>query len=167
MTYGIEIAGAAVAVERVERYSSGLGQVLGRSLVHLTGETDTEPIPEAKLRFNIDNPGAEQLIAVSNTQILGAATLTQLGGLMPHAKAWLEDFFVVPEARGKGVADALADEWEAWCREREITTLMFTSGWHREAAHRFYKRRGAVILNTPSDRTAFFNYPVPLEGGTE
>lgn len=140
-------------------FSPELAIELGQLTLYLADSVNGDPIAESNLRVGTDSPSAEQLIARQGSKLLGAATLTQIGGLLTR-KAWLEDFVVTPEARGLGAADALADEWERWCQERDITTLMFTSGWHREAAHKFYLRRGAVILNQPGDKTAFFNYPI-------
>lgn len=144
-------------------FSVELAADLGRITIHLDNASDGQAMNETKLKMTTDSLTAVQLVAREGSEVVGAATLTQLGGLMPNDKAWLEDFVVVPEVRGKGVADAIADEWEEWCQEREITTLMFTSGWNREAAHRFYLRRGSFILNNPTDKTAFFNYPIPAE----
>ncbi len=140
-------------------FSPELAAELGQLTLHLTDSVYGDPISESNLRVATDSQTGEQLIAKQGDNLLGAATLTQIGGLLTR-KAWLEDFVVAPEARGQGVADAIADEWEKWCQERDITTLMFTSGWHREAAHRFYLRRGAFILNSSDDKTALFNYPI-------
>lgn len=156
----INVEESSFVVERVMRYDNDLTAALGGLLLHLSDRADGAPISEAKLRSQIESPSVEQIIAHASTRLLDAATLTQLGGLMPTNKGWLEDFVVAPEARGLGVADAIADEWEDWARQREITTIMFTSGWDREAAHKFYLRRGAVILNDKNDKTAFFNYPI-------
>lgn len=150
-----------IIVERAT-YSDRLATDLGQLSVFLSDGATGDAVEE-KLRMNTESPTIEQLVAYKGDQLVGAATLTQIGGIMPINKAWLEDFVVHADVRGQGVADTIADEWEAWSRERDISMLLFTSGWARTAAHAFYLRRGAKILNDNNDVTAFFNYPIPKE----
>lgn len=154
---------AEIQIIRVDRYTDELASAIGDLTVHLT---ERAAIDCERLEFSISSPSVEQFVAVMGERVVGASTLTELGGLLAGPRnAWLSDVVTHPEARGTGTADQMADEWEDWSREREIGALLFTSGWNREAAHRFYRKRGAYIINEHTDdKTAFWNYPIPVVG---
>ncbi|MBP7807411.1 GNAT family N-acetyltransferase [Candidatus Saccharibacteria bacterium] len=149
------------SVERAS-YSTDMAAQLGRLNVHLTDGAAGTSVPEDLLRVGTDSPYAVQLVARQREQIIGAASLTQLTG-MNNYDAWLNDFVVAPDWRGSGVADAIRDGWNEWTRERGVQRLLFTSGWAKQAAHRFYLRHGGLILNPEGGKTAFFNMPIPGE----
>ena len=58
--------------------------------------------------------------------------------------AHLEDLFVDPEARGKGVADALIVRCAERCRELGISTLNWSTATDDHRAHKVYDRSGAT-----------------------
>lgn len=60
---------------------------------------------------------------------------------------WLEDFYVVPEARRQGVGDALFQRLADVCRERGYGRLELSALDWNELAQRFYRRRGGVALD--------------------
>jgi GNAT superfamily N-acetyltransferase len=58
--------------------------------------------------------------------------------------AHLEDLFVDPEARGKGVADALIARCAERCRELGISILNWSTATDNHRAHKVYDRSGAT-----------------------
>lgn len=57
----------------------------------------------------------------------------------------MNDLFVIPEARGKGWADALIDACGYLCRERQISTLVWQTAVDNERAQAVYKRVGGEV----------------------
>ena len=55
----------------------------------------------------------------------------------------MEDLFVVPEARGKGVADALIEVCAGRCRERGMPVLEWVTAPDNRRAQAVYERTGA------------------------
>lgn len=155
-----------LVLERVSLYTPELAAQLGELMIDLSEKASGQPTPEEKLRLNIESPSVLQLVVFAGDQAVGSSVITKLGGTTDGpSNGWLNDVVLHPDSRGKGVADLMADEWEAWCREENIDRLLFTSAWYRQPAHRFYLRRGAFIINNhPEDKTAFFNYPIPTTG---
>ena len=56
----------------------------------------------------------------------------------------LISMWVAPEARGRGVADALVGEVVAWARDRGLRRLVLDVGEHNVPARRCYERQGFV-----------------------
>lgn len=150
-----------IQIERAS-YSPELAVELGQLNMHLTDVSEGSPVPEDLLRVGTESPFAVQLTARARDTLIGAASLTQLAGLN-HRDAWLNDFVVNPDWRSTGVAEALREGWNNWAQERSIDRLLFTSGWGKVAAHKFYQRHGASIINPQGGKTAFFNMPIPRE----
>lgn len=156
------MANALVTIERAEVYSHELAARLGDLLVNLSQKYDGGPVPEARLRSIIEAPSAEQILAISAGQVVGAATVSLRPSIAHEPRGWLEDFVVHPGWRGRefGTADKIADRWELWLAARGVKTLNFTSGYEKVAAHSFYARRGAKIIGRVGD-SAFFDYQIP------
>lgn len=79
----------------------------------------------------------------------GVATVTTSVGVEYGCAAEIDDLYVLPQARGRGVASALIEAVCAWCRERGCTTILVTVTPEGEAAHGlmgFYQRRGFVHM---------------------
>lgn len=64
----------------------------------------------------------------------------------------IKSMFVAPDARGKGVGDALLRQIEDEAREAALPTLMLETGNLLHAAHRLYRRHGFA------DRGPFGDY---------
>jgi hypothetical protein len=62
-------------------------------------------------------------------------------------KIWLEDFVSDPNSGVQGAASAVWNEMGKICLQNNAK-LRFTSKALREEAHRFYKKRGAQIIDT-------------------
>lgn len=54
---------------------------------------------------------------------VGAATVTTVFGFETGRQAEIEDLYVLPDRRGRGVARALIDAAFAWCRARDCTDV--------------------------------------------
>jgi aminoglycoside 6'-N-acetyltransferase I len=63
-------------------------------------------------------------LAWQDEQPVGAATVTISFGLEFGYSAELEDLYVLPEARGRGVAQALMEAAQAWSRSHQCVVLM-------------------------------------------
>jgi aminoglycoside 6'-N-acetyltransferase I len=77
----------------------------------------------------------------------GIATATTSVGMEYGLAAEMDDLYVLPRARGKGIASALIKAVCAWCREQGCTAVLVTITPEGEAAHGllgFYQRRGFV-----------------------
>ncbi len=150
-----------LTIERVKQYTPEIAAGIGLLQPTLNKDRSERPIPEDELRRKIESPTTEQIIAIGNGRIIGAATLSLINAESEQPTGWLDDFVVHPDAQGKGVSDKIADEWEAWFGERNVKSLFFTSNWQRTAAHKFYLRRGAQIVSPSSVGSAIFLYPIP------
>jgi ribosomal protein S18 acetylase RimI-like enzyme len=77
----------------------------------------------------------------------GGADLAMVRGA-PHDSdpdaGYLISMWVAPEARGRGVADALVGEVVAWARGRGLRRLVLDVGEHNVPARRLYERQGFV-----------------------
>ncbi|MCC2112660.1 MAG: GNAT family N-acetyltransferase [Hyphomicrobiales bacterium] len=60
------------------------------------------------------------------------------GGL----EATLDEFFVVPEERGRGIGRALMETCLASCRERGVVSMVLEVGRGNDAAKSFYEKYG-------------------------
>ncbi len=97
-------------------------------------------------RFAADD-GNAVLLAIAGGEVLGVITLTTSFGLEFGLSAELEDLYVVPEARGRGVAGRLLDVALAWCRARRVQAVYLVVLPEDAAAGRllpFYAKRGFV-----------------------
>jgi putative acetyltransferase len=93
---------------------------------------------------------AEQLQR-ANVFLAGAAVDGQLvgvGGLELQADGVgeLKRFFVMPEHRGTGVADAVLDALLAYAEGHELDVVRLETGDKQRAAIAFYRRRGFVEI---------------------
>jgi putative acetyltransferase len=74
--------------------------------------------------------------------------LVGLGGLelQEDRTGELKRFFVTPEHRGAGVADALISALVGYARDHEIERLRLETGDKQQAAIAFYRRHGFVVV---------------------
>ncbi len=84
-------------------------------------------------------------LAWQGEQAVGVATVTLSFGLEFGYSAELEDLYVLPEARGQGMAQALMEAAEDWSRRRECSMMMAVvtpEDQVSRALQRFYLARG-------------------------
>jgi GNAT superfamily N-acetyltransferase len=83
-------------------------------------------------------------IARDGGRAVGFASLDWKWSSLKAARiGFLEDLFVDPEARGKGIADALIDACAARCRELGMPALQWETAPDNHRAQQVYNRTGA------------------------
>jgi GNAT superfamily N-acetyltransferase len=84
-------------------------------------------------------------IARDGGRAVGFATLDWKWSSLKAARiGYLEDLFVDPEARGKGIADALIETCADRCRELGMPALEWATAPDNHRAQKVYDRTGAV-----------------------
>lgn len=110
---------------------------------------DRGEIPREWFDELIASPSHDMLLAIDdNNRIQGIATVSVIMGPIVRKNAYLEDFVTDESVRGQGVGSQL---WEAilqWSLAHGCHELNFTSGHGREAAWKFYQKKGAEIYDT-------------------
>jgi len=104
-----------------------------------------ESAPEGRWRERLDLPDALNVIAKIDDEAVGMATGASFDGTLELISMW-----VAPEARGRGVGDALVAMISRWARERGATELRLAVVAHNANAVRLYLRHGFVDVG-PSD----------------
>jgi GNAT superfamily N-acetyltransferase len=107
--------------------------------------------PAEKMRASLATMLASERSAVfwarRGGEALGVATVTTSVGVEYGRVAEMDDLYVLPQARGEGVARRLIEAACDWCRDQGCTTVLVTVTPEGEAAHgllEFYRRRGFV-----------------------
>ncbi|NDW54729.1 GNAT family N-acetyltransferase [Aliiroseovarius sp. PrR006] len=96
--------------------------------------------PEDNFFLNIDDlcvPEISFFVAREGDTVLGTGALADKG-----AYGEVKSMFVSPEARGKGVGEALLQQIEATSRAQGHTAMKLETGNVLYAAHRLYERAG-------------------------
>ncbi len=84
-------------------------------------------------------------IARDGADAVGFATLDWKWSSLKGARiGYLEDLFVTPDARGRGIADALIEACAERCRERGAPAMEWLTAPDNHRAHAVYDRTGAV-----------------------
>lgn len=147
-----------LTIERLAQYTEQDAIELGRLMTYLSEKCNGDPIPQEVMEAVIASEHHDQLVARLHNRIVGAATVSLVMNIARGNMGYLEAFVVDPEARGKGVADAIWAELMQWCSERGVR-LEFTSNDTRVAAHKFYHSHGAV----PRETTVFTAVPSSVQ----
>ncbi|MFZ2544743.1 MAG: GNAT family N-acetyltransferase [Candidatus Saccharimonadales bacterium] len=135
-----------VTIERLSAYSTDDSIQIGKLMPLLSKRFTDSPIPESLLTEIINSPYHEQIVARDESgSIVGAATLSETIGLGDGHEGLLDDFAVNPNIQGQGIGHLIWREIMAWCREKNISELVFTSRPQKVAANRFYLKHGAVV----------------------
>lgn len=96
-----------------------------------------------RLRRAAGNPDVRVLVAESEGRILGLIALMLFHAFVhdrPHG--YITSLVVDESVRGGGAGSTLLAAGEAWFKEHGVDKATLTSHLRREAAHRFYERRG-------------------------
>jgi aminoglycoside 6'-N-acetyltransferase I len=107
------------------------------------------PAEEMRLSLHamITGPSSAVFLARRDKEVLGVATVATSVGIEYGRSAELDDLYVLPEARGSGVASALIEAVCSWCHQQRCTTVLVTVTPEGEAAYKliaFYQGRGFV-----------------------
>jgi len=105
------------------------------------------PSDASQLRMRLQraagNPDVRVLVAEGEGRILGLIALMLFHAFVhdrPHG--YITSLVVDESARGSGAGSTLLAAGEAWFKQRGADKATLTSHLRREAAHRFYERRG-------------------------
>ena len=138
-----------IEVRRLTEYSPKIAAAIRELLIQLSRSgKDKGEIPEEWFLDVINSPWHDVLLAVEDGKILGMCNLSVVMGAGIGKNAYLEDFVVAAEARGKGVGDKLWQEMLVWGEEKGAKRMEFTCGNGREVAQAFYKNHGAEVYDT-------------------
>ena len=120
------------------------------------GYLDFYEEPEADRRID-DTSDIHGFVAEDeNGQLLGLVHYLFHGDTwQPDGRCYLNDLFTAPEARGRGVGEALIDAVADACRARGVAKLYWLTQEFNEPGRRLYDRVAEV--------TPFIRYVKPLE----
>jgi GNAT superfamily N-acetyltransferase len=94
-----------------------------------------------------DRPCAESLVAELDREIVGFALFfTSYSTFLTKPGLYLEDLFVLPDHRGKGIGKALLLQVAAIASERDYGRLEWSVLDWNEPAIAFYEHIGATVL---------------------
>jgi len=97
------------------------------------------------IRYAIDNPDADILLAEDGAIVVGLATVYKdYRSIRDGWRTWLQDLVVTSDQRSTGVGSALLTTAADWARGHGCTHLDLASGLARKDAHRFYEREGML-----------------------
>jgi len=93
----------------------------------------------------ITDPGQGAVfIAREDDRAVGFATVDWKWSSLKAAQlGYLEDLFVDPAARGRGIADTLIEACAELCRERGLTAMQWLTAPDNHRAQKVYNRTGA------------------------
>ena len=137
-------------VEILKEYTPEIANRVRELLIQLSRSgKDRGEIPKAWFDDLIASDSHDMLLAYDDeNRIIGIATLSVIMGPIVRKNAYLEDFVTDSTVRGQGVGSAMWEAMLGWAKQKGCTELNFTSGKGREAAWRFYEKKGAEIYDT-------------------
>jgi aminoglycoside 6'-N-acetyltransferase I len=106
----------------------------------------------ANLRAMIDDPFCWAAMAWVGDEPVGIITISTNRGVEFGLQGEIGDLYVLPGARGRGIARALVDASVAWCRERGCASVQVVITPEGQSAHDllgFYNR----LSFAPTGRT--------------
>ena len=138
-----------VKIEKLTKYSPEIAEGVRGLLIELSRSgRDGGEVPKEWFEELIESYAHDMLLATENGKLLGMLTVSKLMGPGIRRHAYLEDFVVSTEARGKGVGSLLWEALLVWGKEKNCDRLEFTSGADRVSAQQFYQKMGAEIYKT-------------------
>ena len=138
-----------IEVKRLTEYTPEIMSEMRGLLVELSRSgKDKGEIPREWFLQVIDSPWHDVLLAYEDGVLLGMVSLSVVMGAGILRNAYLEDFVVTREARGKGVGGRLWEEMILWAKEKGCKRMEFTCGEGREEAQKFYEAHGAEVYPT-------------------
>ena len=140
-----------IRIERLTGYDVRLAEDMGKLLMSLTTKYDGKAVEKEWIDWVVQSPWHDELVAFDEDgKLVGMATLSVVMGAKIDRNAYLEDFVVDAEARGKGIGGKMWEEMLKWGREKGCKRLEFTSSGKdmKCGAVRFYVHKGAEIRDT-------------------
>jgi aminoglycoside 6'-N-acetyltransferase I len=136
-----------IRIERIEIESLGTAFDLLRRSFDEEGFDAPDETMHSALATLLTSESSAVFVAFCGGQAQGVATVTTSVGIEYGHSAELEDLYVLPQARGKGIASGLIDAVCSWCREQSCATVLVTVTPEGETAHGlvdYYQRQGFV-----------------------
>lgn len=142
-------------IKKLDKYTPEVAARVRELLIQLSRSgKDKGEIPETWFNDIISSPWHDLIIAEDdNGKIVGLASMSVMMGPGIKKNAYLEDFVTDVNVRGQGIGGKLWDAMIDWAKEKGCARLEFTCGHGREAAQKFYKKKGALVYDTN-----FFRY---------
>lgn len=148
-----------IEVKRIKEFSNELAAGLGKLMPALSSKMNDDPVPEQVIQRIVKSDYHQLFVAYDGDQIVGAAVLSLVMGMDKNfingPNAYLESFVVDSNIQGKGIGSIIWDDMLAWCKEKSVNKMEFTSNAKRVSAHAFYAKKGAKIYET-----CFFQLPL-------
>lgn len=95
--------------------------------------------PSGQIRVGLvdllSDEGSGVFLAWLDAVVVGVATVTTSSGIEFGLSAELEDLYVVPEVRGRGVGGKLIGSAISWCRSKRCTLVAVTVTPESQATH--------------------------------
>lgn len=140
--------------------SDSIRRDLGSLMAQLTSNYNGEPLDEKELDIAVRSPLHAELVAIRNSRVVGAGSLSILpfsysdnGTLIEMPAVWLASFVVDADHRGRlpnetaSIATQLWDSMLTWTKEQNISSVQFMTEIERGAAINFYKNKNAVEIH--------------------
>jgi GNAT superfamily N-acetyltransferase len=139
-------------IQIVPAQEGDVPQILGmiRALAEYEKLSQTVVATEEKLRTSLfgQNPAAEVLLAQTAGECLGFALFfTNYSTFLAKPGLYLEDLFVKPHARGRGIGKALLLRLAQIAKDRDYGRVEWSVLDWNEPAIGFYKKLGAVPMD--------------------
>jgi len=136
-----------VAVEEVTEPTAEVAAALAALVPELS--SSAPPLTEDAVRTIVDSPATILLVARDTTtrSVLGSLTLVVFSA-PTGPRAWIEDVVVAPDARGRGIGEALVLSALDRATAAGSRTVDLTSRPSRQAANRLYLRLGFTMRQT-------------------
>lgn len=136
-------------VKKLEKYSAEVAELVRGLQVQLSRSgKDKGEIPREWFEEVINSPFHDLLLAYDEGKVVGMASLSLIMGAGIRKNAYLEDFVVDANVRGRGIGELLWNAMIDWAKEKGAKRMEFTCGEGREAAQAFYQKHGAEKYNT-------------------
>lgn len=107
------------------------------------------PRPLELLKSFLEHPEKALVVAVEGNSMVGflncqLSTTPSLPMLRPRTFATVDNIFVVPSHRNRGIGARLVDEAKSWARQKGVEALQLTVYCSNRMAMEFYEKLGFV-----------------------
>jgi len=126
---------ALVAARMRDTLVEVLGEERGRATYTLDWLRD-------RVRFHLDPARVGRVVLAEEAGAIVGHAIARVERDEAGPYGWFSTIFVIPEARRRGIAVALADETEAWLLGRGLDRLAYATGAHHRRVIAFFERRG-------------------------
>ena len=140
------VAAPELQIVRLTEYQPEIAAGIGRLLVQLDPSFSSEPVPEEVLGPIIDSPDHDQFVALLDSQVVGAASMSVVRGAGFNKRGQLEDFVVDQEMRGQGIGRTIWNSLVSWCEKKDLPGFYLQTETFRPEAIAFYEKVGAEIM---------------------